>query len=152
MVRDLGEASLFLRYFVAVHKGGGVGSRMWASLEDWARSRDAAQLLLDVEDPEEETDDADEADLRRRRVAFYERNHAQVLPISGYAPDHGPDLTDRAPAMKLLLAEVDIAADARQPLPKERLRGVVLEVMTGRYGYAADDPDVLRLLEVNGLS
>lgn len=161
VVRDLGEAAVFLRYFVAVHKGGGSGTRMWAALEDWTRARDAAQLLLDVEDPAEEIADAEESDVRRRRVAFYERNGAQVLPVSGYAPDHaltqaadcaahqGPG---HAPAMQLLLAEVDIAPHARAPLPRERLRGVLLEVLTGRYGYAADAPDVHRLLDLNGLS
>ncbi len=153
VVRDLGEASVFLRYFVAVHKGSGSGTRMWDALEDWVRSRDAAQLLLDVEDPDEEIDDLEESDVRRRRIAFYERNGVQVLPVGGYAPEHGTEGgAGHAPAMQLLLAEVDIAPHARVPLPRERLRGVLLEVLTGRYGYAADAPEVVRLLDGNGLS
>lgn len=151
VVRDLPDGSAFLRYFVAVRKGSGSGTRMWAALEDWARDRDAPLLLLDVEDPAEEVGDADETAIRERRVVFYERNGAQVLPIVGYAPDHGSAMHGHAPHMRLLVAELGLAPDARQPLPEERLREVLLLVLGGRYGYPADHPDVRRMLADSGL-
>jgi GNAT superfamily N-acetyltransferase len=87
MLRPLGSTGwIYLRYLVVddARRSQGLGGQLWEQLT--ARFRDAGYTLLvfDVEDPDEPGCEPDQAELRRRRIRFYQRNGASLLPVTGY--------------------------------------------------------------------
>jgi hypothetical protein len=133
VVRELGDTRwMFLRYFVVGSRGGGLGGRMWALL----RSALGAAVVFDVEDPDEHGISAEEEVVRRRRITFYTRLGAQLLPVRGYSPPHG-DSSD-----PMLLMATDLTD----------VRGTVQAVYQHRYGLDEDHPIVERTLRLSGLA
>ena len=103
-----GTGRAFLRYFVVAQarRGQGLGGLLWEKLT--ARLRDAGFTLLvfDVEDPDEPACGPDQARLRFRRVAFYQRHGASLLPVTGYRAPHAAPETSGWSPMLLMTAPV----------------------------------------------
>jgi hypothetical protein len=133
VVRELGDTGwVFLRYFVVGTRGGGLGSQMWALLRE---AVGGARIIFDVEDPADHGIDAAEETIRRRRIAFYNRLGAELLPVNGYRPPHGGE------PHPLLLMATDGTDDAR---------AVTEAVYQHRYGLATDHPIVRHTLRLSG--
>jgi GNAT superfamily N-acetyltransferase len=89
MLRPLGPTGwMFLRYLVAGQRGQGVGGTMWDQLMAWLRDGGYPLLVWDVEDPDEPGCDPAEVQIRNRRIRFYERHGAALLPVRGYGNPH----------------------------------------------------------------
>jgi hypothetical protein len=141
VTRPLGPTGwVFLRYLAVAASGGGVGSRFWRAASDRWAADGYRQVLLDVEDPAEPGIDLDEKLLRERRIVFYERLGARVLPVVDYRPAQ-PGGAEPHP-LRL------IAAGSFDPPP---VRDMVLAVFQYRYGLPPDDPSVRQTLASSGL-
>jgi GNAT superfamily N-acetyltransferase len=81
----------YLRYFVVASqlRGQGLGAVMWELLSARLRAADDTVLVLDVADPAEPGCAADEVAIRVRRIRFYQRQGADVLPVHGYRTPAG---------------------------------------------------------------
>jgi 2-(1,2-epoxy-1,2-dihydrophenyl)acetyl-CoA isomerase len=106
VLRPLGETGwVFLRYFVVDRRlrGQGLGGMLWDAVT--ARLRDDGHTLLvfDVEDPAEPGCGPAQARIRSRRIGFYQRHGASLLPVAGYQAPHGDGWTP----MLLLAASLD---------------------------------------------
>jgi GNAT superfamily N-acetyltransferase len=124
----------YLRYFVvdAGQRGHGLGTRLWRLLTGRLRAEGATLLVLDVDDPAEPGCDAAEIAVRTRRIHFYERNGAALLPVTGYRTPH-PGAPDDDNWEPLLLITAPLADDAPPPEP--------LQVVAAVYQYRWDlDP------------
>lgn len=91
MLRRLGVTGwTFLRYFVVDQglRGQGLGGIMWDQLIAWLRADGCTLLVFDVEDPGEPGCGLAESRVRSRRVRFYQRHGAVVLPVRGYRQPH----------------------------------------------------------------
>jgi GNAT superfamily N-acetyltransferase len=91
MLRRLGGTGwTFLRYFVVDQgrRGQGLGGIMWNLLIAWLRADGGTLLVFDVEDPGEPGCDPAEWQVRSRRIRFYQRHGAVVLPVRGYRQPH----------------------------------------------------------------
>ncbi len=103
MLRPLGSTGwIFLRYFVVdqAQRGQGLGGLLWEQLT--ARLKDAGFTLLvfDIEDPDEPGCEPGEAALRFRRLRFYQRHGASLLPVTGYrAPHVAPETSGESPML-----------------------------------------------------
>lgn len=147
VLRPLADTGwVFLRYFVAGSRGRGVGSLLWSHVTRAMDEAGFTRMVHDVEDPDESGVDADEVVVRNRRIAFYERNGALLLPVADYLPPHG----DEEPHPLRLMA-VDLDRSPTPLITGEPLRAVVEAVYEHRYGLAADDPAVRRTLVASGL-
>jgi GNAT superfamily N-acetyltransferase len=95
MLRRLGATGwTYLRYFVVERRlrGQGLGGTMWDQLIARLRADGCTLLVFDVEDPGEPGCGPAESQVRSRRVGFYQRHGAVLLPVHGYrAPDGGAD-------------------------------------------------------------
>jgi GNAT superfamily N-acetyltransferase len=113
MLRPLGGTGwIYLRYLVvdSVQRGQGLGGLLWEQLT--ARLREAGYTLLvfDVEDPDEPDRDPAEIEIRHRRIRFYQRQGASLLPVTGYrTPDVAADSSGWSP-MRLMTAPLSGAA------------------------------------------
>jgi GNAT superfamily N-acetyltransferase len=132
MLRPLGGTGwVFLRYFVVdrARRGQGLGGLLWEQLA--ARLRDAGFTLLvfDIEDPDE-PGEPDQTGLRFRRLRFYQRHGASLLPVTGYrAPHVAPETSGWSP-MLLMTAPVS-GGDA--PTDPGRARAIVEAVYRFRW-------------------
>jgi GNAT superfamily N-acetyltransferase len=139
LLRTLGETGWsYLRYFVVdqQRRGQGLGGTMWDELT--ARLRAAGQTLLvfDVEDPAEPGCDPAERRLRERRIAFYQRHGASLLPVSGYRTP--PAAGTEWAALLLLAAPLSPgAAD-----PGRQARAIVAAVYQHRWGLQPGHPQL----------
>ncbi|MFY0406653.1 GNAT family N-acetyltransferase [Solicola sp. PLA-1-18] len=127
---------LFLRYLVVdeARRGEGVGGRVWQHLRDHGRRLDASVLVWDVEHPDEPGTDPSEADVRRRRIGFYERLGGVVLPVDDYT---NPSLTDDGVDVErpMLLLATSLGDDPAVPTDDAAwVDGVVRDVQTYRWG------------------
>ncbi|MEV4314267.1 GNAT family N-acetyltransferase [Actinocrispum sp. NPDC049592] len=144
VLRELGPTGwVFLRYFVvaAERRGDGVGARLWKLLTQAMRDAGHTRIVFDVEDPAR-TDDPAEAGIRRRRIGFYTRLGAQLLPVKGYTPPHGEE------EHPLLLMAADLAVETTR-IHGGDLRDVVLAVYRHRYGLDPENPVVRKTLRQN---
>lgn len=87
MLRPLGGTGwIYLRYLVVdgARRSQGLGGQLWEQLA--GRFRDAGYTLLvfDVEDPDEPGCEPGQVELRWRRIRFYQRHGASLLPVTGY--------------------------------------------------------------------
>jgi hypothetical protein len=141
--RRLGPTGwVFLRYFAVLERGGGTGSQLWRlACAHWAAAG-ITQVLLDVEDPDEPGIDTDEETLRRRRIVFYERLGARLLPVRDYYP---PQPGGHPHPLRL------IAAPTTSDVATAAVRDLVLAVYRYRYELDADDPVVRRTVGSIGL-
>lgn len=93
MLRPLdGTGWMYLRYFVVDGRlrGHGVGGILWDLLAAQLAADGYTLLVFDVEDPAEPDCDQAEVGIRTRRIAFYERHGARLLPVRGYeTPEAG---------------------------------------------------------------
>jgi GNAT superfamily N-acetyltransferase len=138
---------VFLRFFVAGSRGRGIGSLLWNHLTREMADTGYTRMVHDVEDPAEPHVDPAEVVVRNRRIAFYERNGAQLLPVKSYLPPHG----DEEPHSLRLMA-VDLNRSPTPPIVGNDLRAVVEAVYEHRYGLPTSDPVVLRTLASSGLA
>jgi GNAT superfamily N-acetyltransferase len=92
MLRPLGATGwIFLRYFVVEEgqRGRGLGGILWQHVTGLMRDLGYALLVFDVEDPDEPDCGEYEVRIRNRRIGFYLRQGAQLLPVSGYRTPPG---------------------------------------------------------------
>jgi GNAT superfamily N-acetyltransferase len=137
MLRPLGRTGMvFLRYFVVDgrERGQGLGGIMWDRLTARLRADGFGLLVFDVDDPDEPGHGPDEVSIRSRRISFYERHGARLLPVCGYrtphVAEHGQDdtgLDDPSPDdtgpdwTPMLLMTADLSGDPGDPdAPRRR--------------------------------
>jgi GNAT superfamily N-acetyltransferase len=145
LTRRLGPTGwVFLRYFAVAVRGRGAGSQLWRlACENWAKDG-YTRVLLDVEDPAEPGIDAAEKQIRERRIVFYQRLGAELLPVHDYAP---PQPGGHSHPFRLIAAGL-----VPGPGPSDSVRDQVLAVYRYRYELDAGDPAVRRTLERSGLT
>jgi GNAT superfamily N-acetyltransferase len=128
MLRPLGATGwIFLRYFVVEEgqRGRGLGGILWQHVTGLMRDLGYALLVFDVEDPDEPDCGEDEVRIRNRRIGFYLRQGAQLLPVSGYRTPHGSAGDPGWTPMRLMAAPLA----AGQPV------SVVPEIVAAVYRY-----------------
>ena len=115
MLRRLGVTGwTFLRYFVVDQRlrGQGLGGIMWDQLIAWLQADGCTLLVFDVEDPGEPGCGPAQAQVRSRRVRFYQRHGAVVLPLRGYRTPHASAGDDGWTPMLLMAAPVAVGGPA----------------------------------------
>jgi GNAT superfamily N-acetyltransferase len=146
MLRPLGTTGwVFLRYFVvdASQRGQGLGGILWRQLTGHLRDSGYSLLVFDVEDPAEPGCDPQELEIRQRRISFYRRHCASVLPVDGYRTPHSDgDAGEHWTPMVLMAASLD------GDLPD--VRAIVEAVYRHRWSLPADHPQVGRTLLTKG--
>lgn len=145
VLRELGSTGwVFLRYFVAGARGRGVGTRLWSGVCRALLAAGHTRLVYDVEDPAEHGAAEPEITVRHRRIAFYLRLGARLLPVRDYLPPHGED------THPMLLMAADLGVERTPPIVGDDLRDVVLAVYEHRYGLTESDPVVRRTVDLLG--
>ena len=142
MLRRLGDTGwTYLRYFVVEQRlrGHGLGGIMWNQLTARLRADGCTLLVFDVEDPGEPGCGRDESQIRSRRVGFYQRHGAVVLPVRGYRTPHGSAGDDGWTPMLLMAAPV--AAGVRAPGAGEA-RAIVSAVYQHRWRLDPGHPQI----------
>nr|WP_042191676.1 GNAT family N-acetyltransferase [Kibdelosporangium sp. MJ126-NF4]CEL20220.1 hypothetical protein [Kibdelosporangium sp. MJ126-NF4]CTQ97445.1 hypothetical protein [Kibdelosporangium sp. MJ126-NF4] len=144
VLRELGPTGwVFLRYFVVGDRGRGLGARLWAEIRRELAEFD--RIVYDVEDPGEDGIDDAERTVRERRIDFYTRLGAVLLPITGYQQ---PGAHEPHP---MLLMAADLTRSQTAPLTDDDLRDTILAVYRYRYGLAAADSLVKHTVRASGL-
>jgi GNAT superfamily N-acetyltransferase len=142
MLRRLGVTGwTYLRYFVVDQRlrGQGLGGIMWELLTARLRAEDGTLLVFDVEDPGEPGCGPAEAQVRTRRVGFYERHGAVVLPVRGYRTPHRSADGDGWTPMLLMAAPVA----AGEPAPGAgQARAIVSAVYQHRWRLEPGHPRI----------
>jgi GNAT superfamily N-acetyltransferase len=146
MLRTLGDTGwIYLRYFV-VDRGRrdqGLGGLLWELLTARLREEGFTLLVFDVDDPEEPACGPDQSEVRFRRIRFYQRHGASLLPVSGYrAPDAAPETSGWSP-MLLMTAPLSGNEDA---FDGDWARAVAAAVYRFRWELAPGDFPALGLL------
>lgn len=142
VVRDLHQTSwAFLRYFAVGPRGGGAGTTMFRLLTARLAAEGRTRLLWDLEDPDEPGISPASVAEHARRIGFYERLGARLLPVVEYLPPH-----DDGHAPHLRLMDVALAEE-----PEPTARELVETVYRKRYGIPPDHPAVRRTLRASGL-
>jgi GNAT superfamily N-acetyltransferase len=152
MLRSLGDTGwIYLRYFVVDRhqRGQGLGGVLWDQLTARLRAAGFTLLVFDVDDPAEPGQESDEATIRSRRISFYERHGARLLPVTGYRTPHvAPHAGDPDWAPMLLMAAT-LAGDPAgpRPGPDDRwVRAVVDAVYRYRWELDPGDPRLAGVL------
>jgi GNAT superfamily N-acetyltransferase len=144
MLRPLGTTGwMFLRYLVvaAERRGQGLGGVLWERLTDTLRASGYTLLVFDVEDPGESGCPDYEVRIRSRRIAFYQRHGAVLLPVTGYRAPHGDSGEPGWSPMLLLAAR--LAGSGPPAATTASLRAVVAAVYRHRWSLPPDHPQVL---------
>lgn len=142
LVRDLaGTTWTFLRYYAVGRRGRGTGSAMWGELTRLLTDEGRTRLVWDVEDPDERGLSENAVTEHRRRIAFYERLGARLLPVREYHPPHDDGHEPQMRLMDTVLGAGDRA----------ELRELVEGVYWLRYGSDPDHPQVRRTLLASDL-
>jgi hypothetical protein len=136
---------VFLRYFVVGDRGRGLGAILWDEVRREMAREGFTRIVYDVEDPAEAGIDDAEETIRHRRIAFYTRLGAVLLPVNGY---HQPN-EDESHTMLLMAA--DLTRQQTAPIVGDDLRDTVLAVYRHRYGLSDSDPLVEATLRQTGL-
>ena len=139
---------MYLEYLAVAddRRGQSLGTTMWGQLLAVLADRDEPlRLVFEVEHPEADGIAPTEAELRRRRIHFYERLGAAPLPYPGYLV---PNLVDGGTEpMQLMYAD---CSPAPQPRPRgEAVRQLVLALYAAGYDLAKDHPLVVRAREAS---
>jgi GNAT superfamily N-acetyltransferase len=109
MLRPLGGTGwVYLRYFVVgeSQRGQGLGGLLWDRLTAWLREAGFTLLVFDVDDPDEPGCGPDEAVTRSRRIRFYQRHGASLLPVTGYRTPHATAAGPGWTPMRLMAARL----------------------------------------------
>ena len=141
MLRPLGGTGwIFLRYFVvgAERRGRGLGGILWQQLTDRLRELGYTLLVFDVEDPAEAGCGEDEVQIRNRRIGFYLRQGASLLPVSGYRTPHGSGEETGWTPMRLMSASLAVG----EPVSVVPAGEIVAAVYRYRWALAPDHPQV----------
>jgi GNAT superfamily N-acetyltransferase len=157
MLRPLGPTGwIFLRYFVVEHhqRGQGLGGVLWDRLTARLGEDGFTLLVFDVDDPAEPGRGPDEVSIRSRRISFYERHGARLLPVSGYrAPDVAPHAASQddegADWTPMRLMTVTLAGNSTglRPGPDGgRVRAIVDAVYRYRWQLDPGHPQLARVL------
>ncbi len=145
MLRPLGDTGwIFLRYFVVDRgqRGQGLGGTLWEQLTGRLREAGFTLLVFDVEDPDEPACEPGQADVRFRRIRFYQRHGAGLLPVTGYRAPHGaPEASGWSP---MLLMTAPLPADPGVPDPGQA-RAIVDAVYRFRWQLEPEDLPVFGL-------
>jgi GNAT superfamily N-acetyltransferase len=143
MLRPLGDTGwVYLRYFVVDHgqRGQGLGGLLWELLTARLRETGFTLLVFDVDDPDEPGCGPGQSEVRVRRIRFYQRHGASLLPVTGYrAPDAAPESSGWSP-MLLMTASL---ADGRDALEGDRALAVAAAVYRFRWELAPGDFPVI---------
>ncbi|SMC58301.1 GNAT family N-acetyltransferase [Kibdelosporangium aridum] len=146
VLRELGPTDwVFLRYFVVGDRGRGLGAILWSEVRREMADAGFTRIVYDVEDPAEEGIEEAEETVRSRRIAFYTRLGAVLLPINGY---HQPNEDEPHP---MLLMAADLTQAQTAPITGDDLRDTMLAVYRYRYGLTDADPLVESTLRTSGL-
>ena len=145
VLRVLGDTGwVYLRYFTVGEKGRGLGAHHWTHLRVAMTSAGHTRIIYDVEDPAQHGIDPAEERIRHRRIAFYRRLGAVLLPVNGYLPPQG------SAGYPMLLMAADYVAQS--PAAADDLARITVAVYEHRYGIAPTDPVVERTLRLSGVS
>lgn len=139
----------YLEYFAVAsdRRGNGLGGCLWrAMIRDLAIRDQPSRVVLDVEDPAGVPEGSPEIRLRERRIGFYERQGARLLPARNYVV---PRLDDVAGSQPMLLLWAAVTGDAQSPGPAE-LVSLLPAVYAAGYGLDAGHPLVLAALRASG--
>jgi 2-(1,2-epoxy-1,2-dihydrophenyl)acetyl-CoA isomerase len=142
MLRPLGETGwVFLRYFVVDgrRRGRGIGGVLWEQLTARLRAAGHALLAFDVEDPEDPGCEPGQRQIRSRRIDFYRRHGADLLPVRGYRTPPGSPAAPEWTPMRLMTAS--LTGDAAPP-GRDRVRAVVDAVYRYRWELPPGHPQV----------
>ena len=103
VLRPLGGTGwVYLRYFVVdqARRGQGLGGLLWEQLTGRLRDAGFTLLVFDIEDPDEPACEPDQSAIRLRRLRFYQRQGASLLPVTGYrAPHVAPETSGWSPML-----------------------------------------------------
>jgi len=141
MLRPLGTTGwIFLRYFVVeeAQRGRGLGGILWQQVTGRLRDLGCTLLVFDVEDPDEPDCGEAEVRIRNRRISFYLRQGAHLLPVSGYRTPHGSAEDPGWTPMLLMSAPLT----AGQPVSVVPAGEIVAAVYRYRWSLAPDHPQV----------
>ncbi|GLY51214.1 GNAT family N-acetyltransferase [Lentzea sp. NBRC 102530] len=145
VLRVLGDTGwVYLRYFTVGEKGKGLGEHLWTHLRTAMTDAGHTRIVYDVEDPAQHGIDQTEERIRRRRIEFYRRLGAVLLPVNGYLPPQG------SAGYPMLLMAADYVEQT--PAAADDLERIVVAVYEHRYGVAPSDPVVARTLRLSGVS
>jgi GNAT superfamily N-acetyltransferase len=146
MLRQLGTTGwVYLRYFVVdeAQRGRGLGGILWDQLTARMAELGYSVLVFDVEDPDEPGTDPDEVQIRNRRITFYQRHGAWLLPVRGYRTPHDEDEDpDGWTPLRLMAADLtggDLSADGQALVGP-----IVAAVYEYRWLLPSDHPQVRR--------
>ena len=146
MTRPLGDTGwVFLRYFVVDHRqrSQGLGGILWNQVTARLCAAGNTVVVFDVEDPAEPGCAQPESRARSRRISFYQRRGASVLPVLGYVmPPLTAAGTDWTPMLLMAssLTGTPLVADA------QRVRALVTAVYQHRWQMEPDHPQVVALV------
>jgi GNAT superfamily N-acetyltransferase len=144
VLRALGPTGwVYLRYLAAGTRGQGRGSALWAHLGQAMTEAGYTRIIWDVEDPDEPGTDPAEVLIRTRRIGFYTRLGAHLLPVHGYQM---PLEADNHP-MRLMASDLK----AGPVMVGDELRAMVIATYRYRYGLGEADPLVQETLRASGL-
>jgi len=145
LVQGLSCAGVFVLGYMAVageRRGRSIGSTLLQYVAGDLRRRESAEgLLIEVEPPDEGPDD--ELDLRRRRIAFYRRNGAQMVVEAGSY--RMPDLSGEG-SVEMRLMWLALGNDGRM-ISGQRLRDTIVSVYKDSYGRPEDDSILRSVLQ-----
>jgi GNAT superfamily N-acetyltransferase len=143
LLRPLGPTGwMYLRYFAVDEalRGRGLGGAMWSQLTAWLSDSGYSLLVFDVDDPDDPGSGQQESQLRSRRIAFYRRQGAFILPVTGYSTPHeeagGSEWTP------MLLMAADLVAGESPAASASGVRAVVEAVYRHRWSIPPDHPRV----------
>ena len=125
--------------FIATRPGNrsrGLGGALYESVRDFTRTAGARGLYMEVQpDDPEVSEDKEELDEARRRIAFYERYGVRVIDNKAYSRPVGDP-----PTHALLLFD---GLDRGEPLPRAEAQDAVTRIVTQRFAHVID-PAYLR--------
>jgi hypothetical protein len=128
----------FLRYYAVAgrRRRTGTGMRFWTLVRPALTAAGwPGRLVFEVEDPAQPGCEPAEQEVRRGRIAFWQRCGARLLDVTGYVM---PDLTGfSAPEPMRLMACDDAGPGA---LSLAEVAGLVTSLYTSRYGLRPGDP------------
>jgi GNAT superfamily N-acetyltransferase len=139
MLRPLGGTGwVYLRYFVVDHgqRGRGLGGLLWEHLTARLAGAGFTLLVFDVEDPDEPACGPDQSEVRFRRIRFYQRHGASLLPVTGYRAPHAAAEASGWSPMLLMTAPLSGDQVALDPAGAQSVTAAVY-----RYRWELD-PDV----------
>jgi ribosomal protein S18 acetylase RimI-like enzyme len=139
----------YLEYFAVAggYRDRGIGGHLWRAMgQDLVAREQPGRVVLDVEDPGGAADGSPERLIRERRIRFYLRQGARLLPVRDYLV---PRLDGVEGTEPMLLMWAAIAGDAEPPAPPE-LSSLLPAVYAAGYEVQADDALVLAALRASG--